>query len=112
AAVEDLPLGRPITSRDAIDDRRLAGAVRPDDGKQFALADREADISERLDTAEQQRDLRRLEEGRHGRSLQIGAFGGHLRTVPDPVVEITAGGAAGSVVTSMRGGPPATLQTK
>jgi hypothetical protein len=22
--------------------------------------------------------------------LQIGAFGGHLRTVPDPVVEITA----------------------
>src|SRR5262249_13807490 len=60
--VENRALGRPVAARDAIDHRGLAGAVGPDDRKQLALLDGEADVGQRLDAAELQRHPPRFQE--------------------------------------------------
>src|SRR5215467_3373352 len=60
ALVEKRAFARPVTARDAVDDRGFAGAVRPDDGEQLAALDAETDISERAHAAEPQRHAARL----------------------------------------------------
>src|SRR4051812_46965505 len=47
-----LPLRRPVDAADAIDEARLAGAVRTDDGDELSRADVEADFGKRVHAAE------------------------------------------------------------
>ena len=51
------PLLRMIEAVDAVEHRRLAGAVRADDGADLAFADVERDAGERSDPAEGERDI-------------------------------------------------------
>src|SRR5258708_2916908 len=57
ALVGDGALLRMIEAADAVQHRRLAGAVGTDDGADLALGDIEADIGERLHAAERQADV-------------------------------------------------------
>jgi hypothetical protein len=51
-----------------VEDRRLAGAVRPDDGEDLALVHLEGDAVDGLDAAEVDREPVGLEEGHRSRS--------------------------------------------
>src|SRR5262249_23305701 len=53
----DTALLRMIEAVDDVEHRRLAGAVRADDGADLALADVERHVGERLDAAERERDV-------------------------------------------------------
>jgi hypothetical protein len=53
-AIEQLPFGRPVAARDAVDDRGLAGAVGADDREQLAVVDAETDFGERTHAAKAQ----------------------------------------------------------
>src|SRR5882724_1268202 len=55
AAIKQLAFGRPVTARDAVDDRGLAGAVRADDRKQLTVVYAKADLGERSHATETQR---------------------------------------------------------
>src|SRR6185295_8472409 len=56
------PSRRPKQAGYDIDQRRLAGAVRSDDGDEFAVADVEGDVVKRLEHAEDFRDVDGLEQ--------------------------------------------------
>src|SRR5215510_2224510 len=60
ALIEQRAFARPVAAGDAVDDRGLAGAVRPDDGEQLAALHAEADIGERTYTANPQRHAAHL----------------------------------------------------
>ena len=53
----DAAIGRVIETVDAVQHRGLAGAIRADDRADFALADVERNIRERLDAAESERHI-------------------------------------------------------
>ncbi len=63
---------RVVGAGDAVQQARLAGAVRPDDGHEFVLSDGERHVVERLEAAEQQRNMRNVENGHqpHHRRLR------------------------------------------
>jgi hypothetical protein len=63
AAVADEP-------GDGVDERRLAGAVRPDQAEQLTRLHAQVDVDERADAAEADRQIARLEDGRHGASTE------------------------------------------
>ncbi len=69
AAVElDGAGARRVEAAEAVEQRRLAGAVRTDQPEDLALADLEADAVERHDAAEANRDVTDGDDGRRGRS--------------------------------------------
>src|SRR5258705_13124477 len=70
---------RPEQASGDIDQRRLAGPVRPDDRDKFAVIDVEGDIAERLERAEGLRDADGFEQGR----ILGGACGMHLTALHD-----------------------------
>ena len=78
ALEQHLPLGGGVAAGDAVEHRGLAGAVGADDRKQLALADAEADMTERPDTAEVQGYVSGFQNGalaRHASSsLQAAPF--------------------------------------
>jgi hypothetical protein len=51
AAVLDPPGRRRHAASDGLEQRRLAGAVRPHDGDELSLADLEGDVGERVQPA-------------------------------------------------------------
>src|SRR4029077_18554911 len=53
----DAPVLRLIEAVDDVEHRRLAGAVRADDGADLAFADVEGDIAQRFDAAERKRHV-------------------------------------------------------
>src|SRR5262249_19770856 len=53
-----------IAAGDAVEHRGLAGPVGPDDGEDLALLHLEADVAQRAHTAEADRYVRHLEDGR------------------------------------------------
>jgi hypothetical protein len=61
AAEPDLALLRVVEAVDDVEHRRLAGAVRADDGADLALMHVEGDVLQRLDAAEAQRDAAHLQ---------------------------------------------------
>jgi hypothetical protein len=48
----DTPAGREVEARDDVDERRLPGAVRPDQADDLAASELEIDACERLNTLE------------------------------------------------------------
>ena len=72
AAKPDLPGGNLQVLHDAVEDRRLAGAVRADDAVDGALADVQIEFVDREKTAEAHRQpLRRQDRFRRGRHLRL-----------------------------------------
>ena len=71
-----------VDADDALDQRRLAGAVVADEGHDLAAADLEVDPVERLDGAERLRDALALEERRVSHRPPLGRGGGDARGVP------------------------------
>src|SRR5262249_7451334 len=59
---EGFPLVHRVNPRDALDQRRLAGAVVADESHDLAVTDLEVDVAERLNRAERLRDAAELEE--------------------------------------------------
>ena len=59
---QDVAPVRRVEAADAIEQRRLAGAVRTDQAEDLALVQRERDAVERDDAAEPQRDVANLEQ--------------------------------------------------
>jgi len=53
--------GRPVQRRNQVEDRGLAGAVRPDQGKHFVGPDVEGDVVYRHQAAEAHRQVGRLQ---------------------------------------------------
>jgi hypothetical protein len=64
ALEEDMALLRPIEAADAIEDRSLAGAVRTDNGPNFARQHVETDLAERGIPSKMERDVVNVENGR------------------------------------------------
>ena len=65
----DVARGRTEGARQQVDERRLAGAVRPDDRDALALVDGEAHPRERAEVAVELRQITRLED--HGATALI-----------------------------------------
>src|SRR6185437_8999923 len=63
---EDLAVVRHVRAGDALDQRRLAGAVVADERHDLARTQLEVDVGERLDRAEGLRDPAELEKGGGG----------------------------------------------
>src|SRR5690606_3156530 len=82
---------RMIEAVDHVQHRRLAGAVRTDDGADLALADIEGDFGQRLDAAEGERNVFRGEQHFAG-----GGVGGRMG--PHAAFPISAASAAGGCV--------------
>ena len=91
AVEDDLAAVRHVDPGDALDQRRLAGAVITDERHHLAGANLEVDLRERLDRAEALRDPPQLEErsgsrgrgGRHqARKVGTAPEGGPHRSVP------------------------------
>src|SRR3546814_10894557 len=79
AALEgDAARPRLVEAIDAVEHRRLAGAVRADDREDIALADLEADVVDRGDAAEAEPDVLKRE-----RRLAGGTAPGRLRPLQD-----------------------------
>ena len=70
----DAALLRMIEAVDDVQHRRLAGAVRADDGADLALADVEGDVAQRLHAAERQRDV--LDREQHIVDRDVGSARG------------------------------------
>ena len=62
---------RVIEAVDDVEHRRLAGAVRADDGADLALADVEGDVAQRLDAAERQRHVLERQQNVAGRARRL-----------------------------------------
>jgi hypothetical protein len=62
ALVLDLAAGRGVDPADQVEDRRLAGAVRADQGEDLAAADVEADVVDGDDAAEAHAEMARREQ--------------------------------------------------
>src|SRR5262249_32477537 len=69
AAEGDAALLRMIEAVDDVEERRLSGAVRPDDGADFALANVEGDVGDRLHAAEGERHVLEREQHLPGQHL-------------------------------------------
>src|SRR5438067_225037 len=63
---DDLAVVRPVEPRDQVEDRRLAGAVRPDQPDDLALTDVERDVVDGNDPAEAPRQLLDRKQGHGG----------------------------------------------
>src|SRR4051812_1266709 len=61
AAMEQAALGRLVAAGDAVHDRGLARAIRADDREQLAFAHAEADVGQRTNASETQRDSARFQ---------------------------------------------------
>ena len=59
---DDPPFGRRVSAGDAVQHRRLAGAVRADDREQLAAVHAEADVVQRAHTAKAQGHVPDLEQ--------------------------------------------------
>ena len=68
ALEQDAARGRRIDQPDQVEDRGLAGAVRPDDGVDLALLDREAHAVDRDHAAEPHAEIFHREEAHRSRS--------------------------------------------
>jgi hypothetical protein len=61
AGEDDVAVGRLVDSRDEVEERRLAGAVRADDADDLALADVQIEVRHDAEPAECHRDALQLE---------------------------------------------------
>src|SRR5581483_3724134 len=84
AVEEELALVHRVDAGDALDERRLAGAVVADEGHHLALAHLEIDVGQGLDGAEGLRHSAQLEEGgvAHVGVMSYGDGGGDLKAAP------------------------------
>ena len=71
ALERDAALLRMIEAVDDVEHRGLAGAVRADDGADFAFADVEGDVADRFHAAERQRHV--LDRQQHVADRDVGA---------------------------------------
>src|SRR5437868_8821487 len=76
---------RPVEAVDHIEHRGLAGAVRPDNGADLALADVERHVGDRLHAAERERHVLDCEDRLAGRDVGAGGGGSH-RQIPSAVI--------------------------
>ena len=60
-----------VETADQVEDRGLAGPVRPDDAEHFAGVNGEGDITDRLDAAEADGQVARLEQGLAHRTRSV-----------------------------------------
>src|SRR5438067_11915916 len=72
AAIHQLDFGPCVATRDAIDDRGLAGAVWSDDRIEFAVVDAERDFGQRANATKAQRHPAHFQRVSHS-FLQYGA---------------------------------------
>ena len=70
ALEEDAAARRPVEAADDVEHRALAGAVGPDDRRDLAAVDREADVGDRLDAAEVEVDVLDAEDRRGSRGVR------------------------------------------
>src|SRR3569833_3907398 len=89
ASIEKLAFGRLVAARNAIDDRGLAGAVRPDDREQLAFVHAERDLGQRADAAEAQRNVAHFQRVSHSFPPDMARLGGALYLLRDPTSATT-----------------------
>src|SRR5690606_4204301 len=96
---------RPVVTRDAVEERRLAGAVRPDEPDRTTLVDLDRHTTQRLHTAERALDLvgpqDRCRHGRHAAPSARGRSsptwnGAMVRSRPSNTRSIVASRSAGA----------------
>jgi hypothetical protein len=71
------PLLRAVHTVQAVEDRRLAGAVRADDREQLVVIDVECDVLQRRHAAEPKGHVANVENLFLGRRTRVGAHGAH-----------------------------------